>query len=151
MVNLEVFIVEAASVNALTTSTVTVSEVSSLDHEVRDDTMEDRALITEAGGTSAELLKVLDRLGDSLSVKTHHNATGGLSSNLCSIAKQSIHLVSQKVSRNSGIEGSKVGFPFAERMTWSKMRRTNVEEDLISHLRALLSRIVATNTVSLVT
>lgn len=81
---LEVLVIEAVSVNALTTSSVTVGEVSSLDHEVRDDTMEAGTLITEARGTGAELLKVVDRLGDSLTVKAHHNATSGLSSDLYS-------------------------------------------------------------------
>ena len=82
MLKLEVFIIEAVSVNALTTSTITVGKVSSLDHEVRDNTMEDGSLITEARSASTELLKVVDRLGDSLSIKAHHNATNRVSSDL---------------------------------------------------------------------
>jgi hypothetical protein len=48
--------------------------IPSLDHEVLDDTVESRALITEAllaGGKSTE---VLSGLGDSLAVEADHNA-----------------------------------------------------------------------------
>jgi hypothetical protein len=62
----------------LSTSTITLGEVTTLNHELLDDTMEGRPLISEAllaGGQSAE---VLGRLGHRLAVETHNNAAQGL-------------------------------------------------------------------------
>ena len=62
----------------LATGTITLGEVTALDHELLDNTVEGRALITEAllaGGESAE---VLGGLGDSLAIETNDDASEGL-------------------------------------------------------------------------
>lgn len=55
-----------------------VGEVSSLDHEVCDNTVEGRLFISEALLSSGQRSEVLSGLRDGLAVKTHHNATQGL-------------------------------------------------------------------------
>jgi hypothetical protein len=62
----------------LATGAVALGEVTALDHELLDDTVEGGALVAEAllaGGQSAE---VLGRLGDGLAVQAHDNAPDGL-------------------------------------------------------------------------
>ena len=48
---------------------VATGEVTTLEHELGDDTVEGGALVAEAGGTSAELLEVLGGLGDNVVVQ----------------------------------------------------------------------------------
>lgn len=50
------------TVDALSTSTVASSEVTSLKHESRDDSVERGALVSETRGTSAQLSEVLGGL-----------------------------------------------------------------------------------------
>ena len=62
----------------LATSTVALGEVTTLDHELLDDTVECRALIAVAllaGGQSAEVLR---GLGDGLAIEAHDDAAEGL-------------------------------------------------------------------------
>lgn len=59
MLEVEVLIVELPTVDRVTTTTVTALEITTLDHEVADDSMEFGALVTEAflaGSESAEIL-----------------------------------------------------------------------------------------------
>ena len=49
-------------------------DIPSLDHEVLDDTVESRALITEALLAGSKSTEVLSGLGDGLAVETDHNA-----------------------------------------------------------------------------
>lgn len=81
VLNLEVFIVEFAAPNALATGAIEVGEVTTLDHEVGNNTVEDRAFITIARGARTEAFKVFDCLGYSFAVQAHDNATSRLSSN----------------------------------------------------------------------
>ena len=77
------------AVDALAAGAVATREVAALEHELRDDAVEARALVRQllarlanallAGAQGAE---VLDRLRDGLAVEAHHNATGGLAVNL---------------------------------------------------------------------
>lgn len=59
----------------LATGAITVGEVTALDHEVLDDTVESRSLITEALLASGESTEVLRGLGNSLAVKTKSNTS----------------------------------------------------------------------------
>ena len=57
MAELEVLILELVTVDRLATSAITAGKVTTLDHEVLDDTVESRALVAEAllaSGQSAE-------------------------------------------------------------------------------------------------
>ena len=72
---LEVLIGELGAVDRLTTGTVTGGEVTTLEHELGDDTVEGRALVTETGSTSAELTEVLGSLGDYVIVELEGNAS----------------------------------------------------------------------------
>lgn len=58
----------------LSASAITLGEVSTLDHEVLDNTVEGRVLISEALLAGSQSSEVLDCFGDSLAVETHHNA-----------------------------------------------------------------------------
>lgn len=78
MGELEVLVLELATVDGLSTSAVTVCEVSTLNHEVLDDTMESRALVAEAWFTSGQLIEVLGSLRHGLSVEAYHNLSQGL-------------------------------------------------------------------------
>ncbi|KAI6766220.1 hypothetical protein HG530_007290 [Fusarium avenaceum] len=58
--------------------TVTLGEITALDHEVLDDTVESRALITEALLASGQSAEVLSGLRDSLAVEAHDDTTEAL-------------------------------------------------------------------------
>jgi hypothetical protein len=58
----------------LATSAVTLGKVTTLDHELLDDAVEGRALVTEALLASGQSPEVLGRLGHRLAVETHDNA-----------------------------------------------------------------------------
>lgn len=60
----EVFISEFFTINGLATSAVVVSEITTLDHEVRDDSVESGSCIAEALFTSAESAEVFSSLGN---------------------------------------------------------------------------------------
>ena len=90
VLELEVLIGELGTVDGLAASTLFTSvcqislvyrvtnvatrEVTALDHEVLDDTVESRALITEALLAGSKSAEVLSGLGDGLAVETDHNA-----------------------------------------------------------------------------
>ncbi len=91
MLNLEVLIWELGSVNysidqnlpatsrsakrtRLSTSAITLGEVTSLNHEVLDNTVECRALISKTLLPGSQSSKVLGSLGDSLSVQAENNS-----------------------------------------------------------------------------
>lgn len=76
MLDLEVLIGELLAVDGLATSAVATGEVTTLEHELGDDTVECRALVAEALGTGAELLEVLGGLGDDVVVEGEVNVTG---------------------------------------------------------------------------
>jgi hypothetical protein len=63
MLELEVLVGELGAVDGLATSAISTREVATLDHEVLDDTVESRALITKAlltGSQGAEVLSGLE-------------------------------------------------------------------------------------------
>lgn len=70
---------EAGPIDGLATSAISIGEVSSLDHELWDDTVEAGALVVQrlprlplALLASAKRPEVLDSLGDLLAVESHH-------------------------------------------------------------------------------
>jgi UDP-N-acetylglucosamine enolpyruvyl transferase len=70
---LEVFISKLGTIDGLATSTITISEITTLNHKVLDDTMEAGTLITITLFTGSQELKVLSSLGYSLTVQAHDN------------------------------------------------------------------------------
>ena len=84
----EVLIGELHAVDGLTSGTVVSSEITTLGHEIRDDSVEGRALVME-GDTglalsllaSAKSSEVLSSLGALVSVELHGHSAGSSSSN----------------------------------------------------------------------
>ena len=60
----EVFVLEFVAVDGLSTGSISSGEISSLTHEVGDDTVEAGALVAKALLSSAEGAEVLGSLGD---------------------------------------------------------------------------------------
>ena len=84
----EVLISELLTVDGLTTGAVAASEVTTLAHEVVDDTMEGGALEVEGLAglahallAGAEATEILGGLGDNVSAELHDDATGGGTTN----------------------------------------------------------------------
>ena len=84
----EVLISELLTVDGLTTGAVAASEVTTLAHEVVDDTMEGGALEVEGLAglahallAGAEATEILGGLGDDVSAELHDDATGGGTTN----------------------------------------------------------------------
>merc|ERR1719240_1279952 len=85
VLELEVLIGKLLAVDGFAASAVAAGEIATLKHELRDHTVEDRALVVQrlarlahALLASAESTEVLDSLGDRLAVEAHHDATRGL-------------------------------------------------------------------------
>lgn len=62
----------------LSTSAIMVGEVSTLDHESLNDTVEGRPLVSKVLLASRQRSEVLDGLGNGLAVQPHHDAAHGL-------------------------------------------------------------------------
>lgn len=75
VLDLEVLIGKLLAVDGLATSAVTTGEVTTLKHELRDDTVEGRALVLQALIALAELQEVLGGLGDDVVVEVEVNHT----------------------------------------------------------------------------
>jgi len=75
MLQLEVFVTELLAEDALTTGTVLVGEVTSLAHELGNDSVEWRSLVTDTFLTGAESSEVFTGLGDNVITKFHNDAT----------------------------------------------------------------------------
>jgi len=73
MLQLEVLVGELVSVDGLATSAVVVCEVSTLTHEVLDDTVEAGSLESEALLHCAQRPEVLRRLGDYIITQLHND------------------------------------------------------------------------------
>jgi len=79
MLEREVLISELFSVDGFSTSAVVVGEVSTLAHEVGNDTVERTSLVAESLLTGAKSPEVLRSLGDNIFTKLHGDAPYGLS------------------------------------------------------------------------
>jgi len=75
---LEVLVGELLTIDGLATSAVATGEVTTLEHEVRDDTVELGARVAEALLASAESAEVLDGLGDNVIEELEVDAAGAL-------------------------------------------------------------------------
>ncbi len=82
VLELEVLIGELGAVDGLAADASAVGEVTALEHEVGDNTVEDGALVVERlaalGGAllaGAQSTEVLNSLGDGLAIEAHHDAT----------------------------------------------------------------------------
>lgn len=75
VLQLEVLIRKLLAVDRLATSAVTLGEVTALNHEVTDDTMESRSLITESLFAGSESMEVFSSLWNSLSVQSDNNSS----------------------------------------------------------------------------
>ena len=83
MLKLKVFVLELGTVDALAAGAIALGEVTTLDHELLDDTVKAAALVVEgfpalanallAGAEGAE---VLSRLGDDIIVELEGDAAG---------------------------------------------------------------------------
>ena len=70
-----------------------LGKVTTLDHELLDDTVECRTLITKTLAADSQSSEVLSGLWDSLSVKTHYDTTDFLISMLDAARKLVIEVV----------------------------------------------------------
>jgi len=76
VLQLEVLIGKLLAVDGLAASAVTAGEVTTLEHEVGDDSVERRALVAEALLASAEGTEVLGGLGDNIVIEGEVDTTG---------------------------------------------------------------------------
>ena len=81
MLQFEVLIRESVTIDAPTTCSILVGEISSLNHEVFDDSMEDGASITFPNWFFCQFNKVLDSFGNSFAKQTNLNATNSFTTN----------------------------------------------------------------------
>ncbi len=77
----KVLIWKLVPVNGFSSSSIVVGEISSLAHEISDDTVEARTLVTESAFTGAQLTEVLGSLWDNISTKFHDDTSGGSAAN----------------------------------------------------------------------
>lgn len=66
---------KSGTLTGLAASSITLGEVTTLDHEVLDDTVESRALVAEALLASGQSAEVFGRLGHCLAVQSQNYAT----------------------------------------------------------------------------
>jgi len=78
MSQLEVLILELLTVDALASSAIMVGEVTTLTHEVGDDTVERTSLVAESLFSGTECPEVLSGLGDNIIPQLHRNTANGL-------------------------------------------------------------------------
>lgn len=69
MLQSEILVLKTLTVDRHTTSAIALSEIAALTHEVRDDTMESRSLVSFASLTSAKRSEVLGGLGNDVRAK----------------------------------------------------------------------------------
>jgi hypothetical protein len=71
-------VVLLSELTGLATGTIALGEVTTLNHEVLDDSVEDRALVAKALLAGGESSEVLDGLRDGLAVEANNNSAKGL-------------------------------------------------------------------------
>lgn len=74
VLKVEVLVGKLGAVDRLATGTVTGGEVTTLQHELGDNTVERRPLVTEAGSTGAQVTEVLGGLGHYIVVELEGDA-----------------------------------------------------------------------------
>jgi len=78
VLQLEVLVLELAAVDGLATSAIVVGEVTTLAHEVGDDTVEDAALVAKTLFASAEGTEIFCSPGDDVTPELDNNPSSGL-------------------------------------------------------------------------
>jgi hypothetical protein len=78
MLDPKILIGKLLSVDGFSSGTVALSEVSTLDHEARDDTVKTGTPIAEPMLTGGKLMEVAGSLGDLAAVEAHDDAAEGL-------------------------------------------------------------------------
>ncbi len=73
MIMLEIFVIEFLSVNGFASSSIMVREITSLKHELRDDSVEDGSFVSIPFFAGAKSSKVLCSFWDSISEKLEDN------------------------------------------------------------------------------
>merc|ERR1719215_1452857 len=81
MLELEVLVIEALSVDGFTSGSIFSGEISSLEHEIFDDAMENRSAISFRFGSLSQLEEILDRLGNSLAKESDFDCSNRFTSN----------------------------------------------------------------------
>jgi len=76
--DLEIFVIKLGAVDRLAAGPIAELEVASLEHELRDDSVEDTVLIAEAFLAGGELAEVLGRLWHDIVVELEGYPPGGL-------------------------------------------------------------------------
>ncbi len=79
MLDAEVLVLEFLAVDGSSTRTVTIGEVSALDHELGDDSVEARAFIAIAFLTGGKLVEVVGGVWDLPAIEAHDDAAERLS------------------------------------------------------------------------
>jgi len=91
MLRLEVLISKLCSIDRLSTSTITLGKVASLEHEIRDHTVENRTLVVQRLSrlsnsllSSAQSSKILSSLWNDVCIKFEHDPSSrsAISSNI---------------------------------------------------------------------
>uniref|UniRef100_A0A1Y1L0Z6 Uncharacterized protein n=1 Tax=Photinus pyralis TaxID=7054 RepID=A0A1Y1L0Z6_PHOPY len=82
MLELKVLVLELCAIDRLATSAVALGKVTTLDHELLDNTVERRILVAKSLFPSSQGTEVLSRLRDSLSVQSHDNTAQWLATML---------------------------------------------------------------------
>ena len=72
MILYKIFILKLVAVDALATSSVTPREVTTLAHEIRNDAVEDRALVAKAFLTSAQSTEILCNMEKMVMAEIHN-------------------------------------------------------------------------------
>lgn len=81
VLDLEVLVFEFLAIDRLASSAVALGEVTSLSHEVSDDSVESASLVAVAGFASAEGSEVFCGFGDDVVVEFEDNSTSILTAN----------------------------------------------------------------------
>lgn len=104
MLDLEVLIGELLAVDGLATSAVATGEVTTLEHELGDDTVEGRALVSETLVALAQLHEVLGGLWDDVVVEVEVNSPI-LNFKMGTNVSNCLSIASGRVKRSRRMEG----------------------------------------------
>lgn len=81
VLDLEVLVFELLAVDGLSSGSIAIGEVSSLEHELRNHSVEDGALVAEAFFASAQGSEVFGSIGHDVLVELDDDPTSGFASN----------------------------------------------------------------------
>lgn len=117
MLQLEVLIRELVAVDGLAASTVALGEVTTLDHEVLDDTVESGALVAEALLASSKSSEVLG------SLMTRKHGANGHDSCGCSYLGDGLAVETEDDASKLFVTGShiEVDLYVGEQLTWKQL------------------------------